>query len=218
MAELIDYPSLRLPLGGGTHGAVGALWAGYQHIIMEDKQRRKERFAAICHQRLAGLSHGSALTGDALYYHLYDKAVSIFQAKTGDILNKLVQSVYSGLFAAHGTSFCEVKQPIGERKLDLVFVLPRGNLYVSVCGSAAERKKTDWRVEAQDIEAHHRGKPRRWVFIGMFFSDKVNHTLRQNQEAREGLQGHVGQLCTVVCVQDQAHHASVLSSVLSQLL
>ena len=218
MAELIDYPDLCLRLNGGTSGAANDIWRGYQHIHMEDKVRRKERFAREARRVIAYAETAGEALSDENFYTIYDAAVSIFQGKTGEILNKLTAKIYSALFSTHGSVLCEVKQPIGDRKLDLVFILPKGNLYVSVASSSAERKKTDWRVEAQDIEACHRGAARKWFFIGLFFSDKSSHSFLQDTETREKLQGHVGQLCRVVCARDQKDHAQVLSTVLHDFI
>jgi len=166
----------------------------------------------------------AVLSEDGDPVKIFDKCVSVSQGHrthVGRFMNNAVAERYSRLFA-HAVTSVERKVRVGnKRDIDVLLEFDRADLFVSVTTIPQERKDETWPNEYRLIDEYRRNhtkgnKP--FKFVALFCAQSTKLDLEASIRTRIRKQEMMPQGIIVVCLQDQVHHAQVLSELLGAVL
>lgn len=195
--------------GYGSLGTAQLLWNDYENSYAIQPE---EKSAVV----LETLPKGSVA--------VFDRCVSLNQghrARIGNLCNSVVAKRYGDLLNPWLIK-TETRIRVGnKRDIDLLFIMPKADLYVSVTTIPQERKDETWVNEYSLVEQTRRfsGETRPFYFVPLFFvGDSKTRTVEKTIKVREKKQALMPRGVTVVAAHDVAHHAAFLSSLLADLV
>lgn len=154
---------------------------------------------------------------------LYDKANSLAQGarnEAGNHFNALVAYGFDYFFKPWALKTEQKIRVGGKRDVDQVVCMSKGDIYVSATTTPQERKDGTWAQEYSQIVAFRsvNGLHSDFQFLGVFGENKPSCSLAASIKKRETLQLLMPQGVQVLCLHDQDHVASTLSSLLQRFV